>query len=325
MEFFDKLGIMAIGSRLRMLTDIITEDASQIYQLYGMDFKAKWFPVFFLLSDGNPRTITGIAEEIGHSHPSVSTIIREMSAKGLVQESKDKADGRRNMVKLSKKGQEAVAPMHVTLDDVGTAVEAISKEAKHNLWKAIEEWEYLLAEKPLLQRVKEEKRVRESQNITIVPYASCYQPIFRGLNEEWITAHWKMEDADYKALDHPQEYILDKGGYIFVALYKNEPVGVCALYKMDDPVYDYELAKYAVSPKAQGKGIGVLLCKTAINKARELGAKAIFLESNTILKPAIRIYRRLGFKELAEYHTAYERGDIQMELISNNEKYRKKR
>lgn len=38
MQFFEKLGIMAIGSRLRMLTDTITEDASQIYQLYGMDF-----------------------------------------------------------------------------------------------------------------------------------------------------------------------------------------------------------------------------------------------------------------------------------------------
>lgn len=318
MDFFDKIGIMAIGSRLRMLTDMITEDASQIYQLYGMDFKAKWFPVFFLLSDGKPRTITGIAEEIGHSHPSVSTIIREMSAKGLVQESKDKADGRRNMVKLSRKGKEDITPMHITLADVKTAVEAISKESKHNLWKAIEEWEYLLAEKSLLQRVKEEKRNRESQDIAIVPYKASYQSIFRALNEEWITTYWEMEDADYKALDHPQEYILDKGGYIFVALYKNEPVGVCALYKMDDPVYDYELAKYAVSPKAQGKGIGVLLCKTVIDKAIELRAKRIFLESNTILKPAIRIYRKLGFKELAEYHTAYERGDIQMELILNN-------
>lgn len=64
MQFFEKLGIMAIGSRLRMLTDTITEDASPIYQLYGMDFKATWFPVFFLLSDGNPRTRTGIAKGI---------------------------------------------------------------------------------------------------------------------------------------------------------------------------------------------------------------------------------------------------------------------
>ena len=51
---------------------------------------------------------------------------------------------------------------------------------------------------------------------------------------------------------------LEKGGEILVALYKNEPVGVCALLKMNDEYYDYELSKLAVSPKVQGKGIGVL-------------------------------------------------------------------
>ncbi|MCD8176467.1 MAG: MarR family transcriptional regulator [Tannerellaceae bacterium] len=98
MDFFNKTGKMALGSRLRMLTDMITEDATKIYQLYGVDIKAKWFPVFFILSDGEPHTITSIAKEIGHSHPSASNMIREMSAKGLVKEKKDKADGRRNMV-----------------------------------------------------------------------------------------------------------------------------------------------------------------------------------------------------------------------------------
>lgn len=124
-----------------------------------------------------------------------------------------------------------------------------------------------------------------------------------------------MEEADYKALDHPQEYVLDKGGAILVALYKNEPVGVCALCKMDHPVYDYELAKLAVSPKVQGKGIGMLLCKAVISKAEELGGKRIFIESNTRLKSAIHIYRKLAFKELPEYHTTYGRGNIQMELV----------
>lgn len=52
-------------------------------------------------------------------------------------------------------------------------------------------------------------------------------------------------------------------------------------------LYDYELAKLAVSPKVQGKGIGVLLCEAVVNKAKELGGKRIFIESNTRLKPAI--------------------------------------
>ena len=124
-----------------------------------------------------------------------------------------------------------------------------------------------------------------------------------------------MEEHDIECIDHPQESIIDRGGHIFVALYRGEPVGVCALCKMDDPRYDYELAKLAVSPGVRGKGIGYQLCKAVVDKARALGAKNIFLESNTLLKPAIHTYKKLGFRELAEYHPAYARGDIQMELI----------
>ena len=314
MDFFNKTGKLAIGSRLRMLTDKITDDASLIYKLYGVDLKAKWFPVFFVLMHSETKTITEIAKEIGHSHPSVSNIIKEMVAKKLVKEAKDKSDGRRNVVALTSKGKKMSDILIEQCIDVEAAIEQISNQSRNDLWRAIEEWEYLLAEKTLFERVKEAKRVRENKNITIIPYEPRFQPVFRQLNEEWITAYWKMEEPDYKALDHPQEYILGNGGYIFVALYKNEPVGVCALCKMNDKIYDYELAKLAVSPKAQGKNIGFSLCEAVLNKAKELGGKKIFLESNSILKPAIRLYRKLGFKELAEYHPAYERGDIQMDL-----------
>ena len=109
MDFFNQTGKLAIGSRLRMLTDKITVDAAAIYKMFGVDLKPKWFPVFFVLSRGEAKTITSIAKEIGHSHPSVSNIIKEMVAKGLVKETKDKSDGRRNMVMLSAKGKRQVS------------------------------------------------------------------------------------------------------------------------------------------------------------------------------------------------------------------------
>ena len=198
--------------------------------------------------------------------------------------------------------------------DVTNAVEAISKNTQHDLWKAIEEWEFLLNRKSLLQYVQEQKKERESKKVKIVPYKPIYADAFRKFNEEWITTYFKMEEADYKALDHPKEYILDKDGEILVALYDEEPVGVCALINMDDPVYDYELAKMAVSPKAQGKNIGWLLGQAIIEKAKSLGAKRLYLESNTALKPAINLYYKLGFKKIAGRATPYERSNIQMEL-----------
>lgn len=313
MEFFNQTGKMAIGSRLRLLTDRITADAADIYKLYEIELQPKWFPVFHALSQGN-FTITEIAQQIGHSHPSVSKIVTEMSKKGLLTEKKDKQDGRKNVVSLSKKGKELTEKIQEQYTDVTNAVETILNNTQHDLWKAIEEWEFLLSRKSLLRYVQEERKKRESRLVKIVPYRPKYAEAFRKLNEEWISTYFKMEEADHKALDHPKEYILDKGGEILVALYNEEPVGVCALIKMDDPLYDYELAKMAVSPKAQGKNIGWLLGQAVIEKARSLGATMIYLESNTILKPAISLYHKLGFKKVTGRPTPYERCNIQMEL-----------
>lgn len=317
MDFYNNAGKMALGSRLRRLSEQITEDAGQVYKMYNVSLQPKWFPVFHALSQGQDKTITAIAEEIGHSHPSVSTIIREMVKQGLVVEKSDKLDGRKTVVSLSKKGKEIgnnIAPQYV---DVTNAIEEALSQTRHDLWKAIEEWEFLLNQKSLLRRVQEQKKLRESRDVQIVDYKPAYQQAFRELNEEWISKYFKMEAADHKALDNPQKSIIAKGGHILVALYNNEPVGVCALLKMDDPVYEYELAKMAVSPRAQGKNIGWLLGKAAIDKARSLGAKKLYLESNTILQPAINLYHKLGFQKVIGHATPYERCNIQMELVIN--------
>ena len=315
MNFFDNVGPMAIGSRLRMLTEKITEDAAGIYELYEIDMQPKWFPVFYTLSTGEEKTITAIAREIGHSHPSVSKIIGEMSKKGLVSENKDKADGRKNMVRLSQKGKQIAIKIKDQYTDLTRAIDQISDQTTHNLWKAIAEWEFVLEQKNLLSRVSEERKKRESEKVQIVDYDPKYQTAFRALNEEWISAYFKMEETDYKALDNPDGYILQNGGCIIVALVDNEPVGVCALVRMNDPEYDFELAKMAVSPKAQGKNIGWLLGQAIIEKAKMMGAAKLYLESNTLLKPAINLYHKLGFVKIAGRATPYERCNIQMELV----------
>jgi hypothetical protein len=91
------------------------------------------------------------------------------------------------------------------------------------------------------------------ESLQIVEYSPEYRSAFSNLNKEWISKYFVMEETDYKALDHPDTYIIDKGGYILVALYNQAPIGVCALIKMNDSDYDYELSKMAVSPVAQGK------------------------------------------------------------------------
>lgn len=312
MEFYNKVGKKAIGSRLRGLSDMITNDAAKVYRMYGIDMQPRWWPVFYILTESEENSITVIAREIGQTHASVSQVVREMVKNGFVTERKDKDDQRKNFISLTRKGKDAAMKLQQQHEDVAAAIDKAFSESQYDLWKAIEEWEYLLEQKSLLRRVEEEKKKREGGNVSIVDYKPEYRKAFKDLNEEWITENFKMEESDHKALDHPEEYIIDPGGHIFIALYDSEAIGACALIKMDD--HKFEMAKMAVSPKAKGKGIGTLLGQACIDKAKELGADTLFLESNTKLKPAISLYRKLGFEKITGPPSPYERANIQMEL-----------
>jgi DNA-binding MarR family transcriptional regulator/N-acetylglutamate synthase-like GNAT family acetyltransferase len=314
MDMYNQIGKIALGSRLRRLSERMGEEAFQIYKLYNIELQPNWFPVFYVLSQGQEKTISTIAKEIGHSQPSISKIVREMAKKGIVDERKGKMDKRKNVISLSEKGKKMTSKIKHSYEDVNISIEKALMETNADLWKAIEEWEYLLSQKSLFTRVKEQKKIRESVDVEIVDYNENYQQVFKDLNREWISTYFKMEEADYKSLDNPDEYILKKGGHIFVALYKNEPLGVCALIKMNDAKYDYELAKMAVSPEAQGKNLGYVLGQAIIDKAKSLGASNLYLESNTILQPAISLYQKLGFQKVVGIPSPYERCNIQMEL-----------
>jgi DNA-binding MarR family transcriptional regulator len=147
MDFYNKVGKMAIGSRLRRLSELLTEQASEVYALYGVEIQPKWFPVFYVLSSGGDKSITQIAQEIGHSHPSVSTIVKEMIKNDVVKKGSGNNDGRENYVRLTEKGFAINERMQPQLTDVNAAVETALLETQNDIWKAIEEWEYLLGQK----------------------------------------------------------------------------------------------------------------------------------------------------------------------------------
>jgi len=315
MNKISKLGKMALGSRLRILSETLTENAKSLYELYDVPLKPKWFPVFYIISQSEEMSISNIANEIGHSHPSVVKIVQELKKAKIASTKRDSKDARKTNVSLTKKGRGIAEKIEKQYIDVNAAMEELLNNSNHDLWKALDEVEFSISQKSIYRRVVEKKKMREAKSIKVVDYQPKYQNAFRELNKEWIETYFEMEEADYKALDNPAKYILEKGGKIIVALYDNEPAGVCALIKLNDEKYDYELAKMAVSPDFHGKGIGYLLGNSIIKKAKKLKANRIYLESNTILKPAINLYHKLGFTKVTGLATPYNRCNIQMELI----------
>jgi ribosomal protein S18 acetylase RimI-like enzyme len=149
--------------------------------------------------------------------------------------------------------------------------------------------------------------------IAIVPFRPDLAPAFSELNRAWIERLFRMEEVDRKVLDHPEKAIIAPGGQIFYAMDGDEPVGTVAAIRVSP--LTYELAKMAVSPEYRGRGLGERLGRAVVDFARDAGAALLFLETNSSLANAIRLYERLGFVHAARpAPSEYERADVYMEL-----------
>ena len=150
-------------------------------------------------------------------------------------------------------------------------------------------------------------------SVEIINFTPQYASYFYDLNVEWLEKFFYVEPYDQKVLSNPQEFIIDKGGYIFFAKYNNEIVGTVALINQNS---FFELSKMAVSPKYQGLKIGQKLMDYCINFSKQKNWKSIMLYSHRKLVPAINLYKKIGFIEVElEVESHYERSDIKMELV----------
>ena len=147
----------------------------------------------------------------------------------------------------------------------------------------------------------------------MITFDPRYLSTYVELNRQWIETHFKIEPMDVAQLENPQDNILKHGGEIFFLLEGEVPVGTFAMVPHGSACY--ELAKMAVAPSARGNGYGDLLIEEAIRWARSKDAKKVMLLSNTLLAPAIALYKKHGFKTVhLGSHPDYERSNIEMEL-----------
>ena len=153
---------------------------------------------------------------------------------------------------------------------------------------------------------------------TVVTYDRAYAQAFADLNYQWIEHYFEIEEEDRKALDNPEGYALAKGGQIFFVLIDEEPVGTVAMVPhawQGERVHTFELAKMAVRPDCQGKGLSVPLMQACVDFARDAEAIEIMLVTTDCLPPAVTLYELFGFRAQPVLEDQrYSRGNLQMVL-----------
>ena len=307
-DYLSDLKYTGIVSRLKRLSDSTIADGRKLYKYIDIGIEPNWFLVFGIIKEKGTSSISEITSILKFAHPSVISIVRKMEKAGYLTITSSKTDKRKQVIALSKKAKLQLPEMEKVWEACEIAVRSIFKDDV--LLEEIGKLERALEKESFFNRVL---NLLNEEEIRITPFTSKDSKSFADLNKEWLNKYFVLEPIDKIVLGNPIEYIIEKGGSIHMAQHRDITAGTVALLPINK--FEVELCKMAVSPHYQRKGIGKKLIEKTIEVAKAECYTSIVLYSNTKLKPAINLYKKLGFiTEPLESKKIYKRADIKMRL-----------
>lgn len=299
-------GSLLLAARLRKLSEAFYAGVDAVYRAHGVELPARCFPVLFLLRDRGRLGISELAVQLGQSHPAVSQMSAKLLRHGVVREWPDPADQRRRLLGLSPRGRALMRRLAPVWQAIVAAVAEL--EQAQPLSAALTGTDQALAARGFASRIT--RRLPGAAPVTIIAYQRRYAADFKRLNLEWLQKYFRVEAVDQQVLAHP-ERILRSGGAIFFARRGREIVGTCALLDKGDG--RIELTKMAVTESCQGAGIGRALLVAAIGAFLARRSGELFLETNSVLRPAIALYESVGFVHAPRpAASGYQRANVYM-------------
>ncbi len=128
----------------------------------------------------------------------------------------------------------------------------------------------------------------------------------------WLGFSLCFQNFDRELAELPGKYAPPKGR-LLLAQQNGETAGCVALRPILDGAC--EMKRLYVRPAFRGLGLGRALAVRIVEEARALGYERVLLDTlPDKMAGAIRVYRALGFNEVAPYYQTPDQGFLFMEL-----------
>jgi putative acetyltransferase len=122
--------------------------------------------------------------------------------------------------------------------------------------------------------------------------------VYGTLKEYGLKPDPTCTDADIKDIE---SFYFGRGGTFFVLEAKDGSIiGAYGLYPIDKKTC--ELRKMYLHKAYRGKGLGKFLLEDALSQATQLGFERMVLETASVLKEAITLYKSCGFVQYEPPH-----------------------
>jgi len=156
MNFYQSLGYLFFGTRLKRLSEAYLNDVNKVYHKQKIDFDASWFPVFYILSENAEVSIRHLSNELLISHSAASQMVSNLQQKGYIKSVVSKKDARHKVVTFTAKGQKLLQKVQPVWKALQEAMEELASEKSQSkkILDALTAMEINLQQQSLFERVQ---------------------------------------------------------------------------------------------------------------------------------------------------------------------------
>ncbi|MBE9461698.1 GNAT family N-acetyltransferase [Dyadobacter subterraneus] len=305
-----QIGFLAGATRFRRISEKLHVDGDKIYKDNNVDFKASWFSVFYILSiSEEAKTVVELAEEIGFSHITVKNVVRELETNGLVTVVEHPKDGRSKHISISDAGKILLEKLRIIWNDFSLALKQVLHAGHPDFLNIINRIDHAIYKTPIHERAK---LIGKDEPLLILDYKPSLKKYFYDLAGNWLLGvlNGVLEEEDQYTLHNPDKAYIEKGGFLFFAMYQNKPVGVVALKRLNEDTFEF--AKLFIDPEARKLGIATKLIERCISRCKENNVKQLWLQTTMSMPQAHKLYYKLGFSD--------QMAPPQMDVLKRTEK-----
>lgn len=151
-DYLDELGELALGSRLKRLSEKMMADAASVYQYFDIDVQPKWFTLLALLHNKGPVSVVQASDYLGLTQPAISQFCRQLMNQGYIKVESAESDSRVRLMSLSSLGKTQISKMLPMWQAVDKAAKELCTEFENDFYQSLRKFELALAQRSLKQR-----------------------------------------------------------------------------------------------------------------------------------------------------------------------------
>lgn len=302
----EKSKSLVLGNLLQRLTENLRKEAQLFYKSQNIDFEPKWFPVIYVLSQKKAISVVELSQEIGYSHPTTISLLKELEKKDLIGSAKDAKDERKRLITLTEKANELIQQLQPLWAVMTQALVELT-DTENNLFKAINEVNQNLKTKNLFDRMTTIKEMNLNNPAKAVDNDIKVEKIEDSKLESIAFAIRRQVFVEEQNVSQERESMDDAEAIHYLATVNGLPAGAARYRIMEKGA---KIERIAVLSSYRGKKVGEAILKKIVEDLRD--EKKIYLYAQVNASP---FYIKNGFKQTNNYFLDAGIEHVEMDLV----------